>query len=197
MKAALAATALLALSTAPAMAQTWSSYGQGQGQGYYGQGSYGQSYGGQGSYGSGSRSWSSRGSGYNDFNGQQDRPGDYRCDAYWDRGRDDCDASWRDQRSYRGSYGGYRSSYRGGNAQGGGYVYQPYNQGTQYYGAYGRPDQVYPGSGYGGQVGGYGQGGYGQNRDPNRSAWCASQYRSYDANSGFYRAYSGRLIFCG
>lgn len=26
---------------------------------------------------------------------QRDIPGDYRCDAYWDRGRDDCDAAWR------------------------------------------------------------------------------------------------------
>ena len=24
-------------------------------------------------------------------------PGDFRCDAYWDRGRDDCDAAWRTQ----------------------------------------------------------------------------------------------------
>ena len=27
--------------------------------------------------------------------------------------------------------------------------------------------------------------------------WCAARYRSYDARSGYYRAYSGRLIFCG
>lgn len=26
---------------------------------------------------------------------QRDVPGDFRCDAYWDRGRDDCDAAWR------------------------------------------------------------------------------------------------------
>lgn len=26
---------------------------------------------------------------------QRDRPGDFRCDAYWDRGRTDCDAAWR------------------------------------------------------------------------------------------------------
>lgn len=139
----------------------------------------------------GSRTWSSHGRGW-DYDGQADRPGDYRCDAYWDRGRDDCAASWRDQRPFVRSYG---SSHRGrgyGHAAGG-YVYQPYNQGTQYYGAYGRPDQVYPGSGYGGRVGQ--SAGYG--RDNDRSAWCAATYRSYDPVSGYYRAYSGHLVFCG
>lgn len=143
-----------------------------------------------------------------DFNGQADRPGDYRCDAYWDRGRDDCGAAWRDQRRYSSPSYGYSSSYghgryasyERGHGQGGGYVYQPYNQGTQYYGAYGRPDQVYPGGGYGGQVGGYG-GGYGGQYavygDRSRSSYCASRYRSYDPGSGYYRAYSGRLVFCG
>jgi len=173
------ALAALALAVAaPASAQSWTSYGHQDRQG----------------------SWSSHGSGYSnsgrryDFNGQDDRPGDYRCDAYWDAGRDDCGAGWRDQRpsghrsrgygySRYGSYGGH------GYGQGGGYVYQPYNQGTQYYGAYGRPDQVYPGGGYGGQVGGY--------RDGNRAAYCAARYRSYDPGSGYYRAYSGRLVFCG
>ncbi|WP_077356843.1 BA14K family protein [Brevundimonas sp. LM2] len=126
-----------------------------------------------------------------DYNGQRDRPGDYRCDAYWDRGRDDCGAGWRDQRTYRSQGHGYgyghdRYSRYG---QGGGYVYQPYNQGTQYYGSYGRPDQVYPGGGYGGQVGGY--------RDHGRSGYCAARYRSYDPRSGYYRAYSGQLIYCG
>ena len=144
-----------------------------------------------------SRSHSSYGRTGYDYNGQQDRPGDYRCDAYWDRARDDCDARWRDQRPFR-SYGSSRRLDRlpyYGNGQ---YVYQPYNQGTQYYGAYGRPDQVYPGSGYGGQVGGGAYaGGYANGRDPGRSLYCASRYRSYDPHSGYYRAYSGRLIFCG
>ncbi|MBF0665835.1 MAG: BA14K family protein [Brevundimonas sp.] len=27
--------------------------------------------------------------------------------------------------------------------------------------------------------------------------WCAARYRSYDARSGYYRAWSGRLVFCG
>lgn len=137
----------------------------------------------------GSRTWSSHGSGWG-YNGQADRPGDYRCDAYWDRGRDDCDASWRDQRPFVRQH----SSGRGRHGHsGGGYVYQPYNQGTQYWGAYGRPDQVYPGHGYGGQVGHPGAGW----RDPSRTAWCAATYRSYDPVSGYYRAYSGRLVFCG
>lgn len=174
---AFAAVTLLALSTAlPVAAQSWD-------------------------YPDQARSWSSYGRHGYDFNGQQDRPGDYRCDAYWDRARDDCDARWRDQRPVR-SYSSYGSSHRyrsyGRDHDGGGYVYQPYNQGTQYYGAYGRPDQVYPGSGYGGQVGvGYGGGGYSNGRDGNRSAYCASRYRSYDPHSGYYRAYSGRLVFCG
>ena len=132
-----------------------------------------------------------------DYNGQQDRPGDYRCDAYWDRARDDCDARWRDQRPFRSYSSNHRYSRYGHERDGGGYVYQPYNQGTQYYGAYGRPDQVYPGAGYGGQVQGYYGGGYGHGRDANRSSYCASRYRSYDPGSGYYRAYSGRLVFCG
>jgi hypothetical protein len=177
-----------------------------------------------------SRTWSSRGGYGHDFNGQADRPGDYRCDAYWDRGRDDCGAAWRDQRPFvrhssagygygsgytdgrgansghaappgygYGHGGGYGRGYRSGSS--GGYVYQPYSQGTQYYGAYGRPDQVYPGGGYGGHYGapygGYTTGQIGGGRDPGRSAWCASRYRSYDPYSGYYRAYSGRLVFCG
>lgn len=144
------------------------------------------------------RSWSSYSRYGSDVYAQRDRPGDYRCDAYWDRGRDDCRASWRDQRPYGGqSYGQRRYSSHGhGNAQGGGYVYQPYNQGTQYYGAYGRPDQVYPGGGYGGQVGGHG-GAYAGYGDRDRSSWCAARYRSYDPHSGYYRAYSGQLVYCG
>lgn len=168
MKALAAAAALLALAAAvPAAAQ---------------------------SYGHRSQTWSSHGS--HGFNGQADRPGDYRCDAYWDRGRDDCGAGWRDQRPDARRYSTGHGQRRYGT---GGYVYQPYSQGIQYYGAYGRPDQVYPGGGYGGQsVSAYGAH-YGSDpyRDAGRSAWCASRYRSYDPVSGYYRAYSGRLVFCG
>lgn len=153
------------------------------------------------SYPDQARSYSSYARQGHDYNGQADRPGDYRCDAYWDRARDDCDARWRDQRP---AVRTYSSASRHRQERDGGYVYQPYNQGTQYYGAYGRPDQVYPGSGYGGQIGSQSYGGsygggyaQGAQRDPNRTAWCARQYRSYDAVSGFYRAYSGQLIFCG
>lgn len=45
---------------------------------------------------------------------QRDRPGDFRCDAYWDRGRTDCDAAWRTRylahdRAYDYGHGyGYR-----------------------------------------------------------------------------------------
>jgi len=171
MKVAAAAIALSVIA-APAMAQSWT-------------------------YPDQARSYSSYSRYGHDFNGQADRPGDYRCDAYWDRGRDDCGASWRDQRPVR-QYRSYGHRGHGWGSQGGsGYVYQPYNQGTQYYGAYGRPDQVYPGSGYGGRMQNDYSAGYSNGRDPGRQSWCASRYRSYDPVSGYYRAYSGRLVFCG
>lgn len=144
-----------------------------------------------------------------DWRSQLDRPGDYRCDAYWDANRTDCGARWRDQRhrvspqarrDYRtlAGYGGNRGHHRGGDrhdharypAWRRGYGYNPgyrqYGQpaGTAYHGAYGRPDLVYPDGGSHG-------------RDPGRVDWCRATYRSYDPGSGYYRAYSGRLIFCG
>lgn len=151
-----------------------------------------------------------------DWRSQVDRPGDYRCDAFWDASRTDCHARWRDQRhraspqarrDYRtlagyghneGRYGrahGHDGRYptrRRGYGHGYGYGYG-YGRGqptaTAWHGAYGRPDLVYPG----GQDG-YG---YGQGRDPGRVDWCRATYRSYDPGSGYYRAWSGRLIFCG
>ena len=147
-----------------------------------------------------------------DWRSQVDRPGDYRCDAFWDASRTDCDARWRDQRhraspqarrDYRalagyghndGRYGrayghdGRYSTRRRGYGYGYGYGYghgQP--TATAWHGAYGRPDLVYPG----------GQGGYGHGRDPGRVDWCRATYRSYDPGSGYYRAWSGRLVFCG
>lgn len=33
-----------------------------------------------------------------DWRRQLDRPGDYRCDKFWDADRSDCGAGWRDQR---------------------------------------------------------------------------------------------------
>ncbi len=154
--------------------------------------------------------------------GQWDRGGDYRCDAYWDANRTDCDAAWRTPR------GAYRHDGRGqgyGYGQTYGYGYDRYGYGRQGYGygqvaygyghgpsprapygsayghggpyaapavvypaAYGRPDLVYGGEGYG-----YGQGA----RDPRRVDWCRRAYRSYDPYSGYYRAYSGRLVWCG
>ncbi|NBB50615.1 hypothetical protein GVN24_20260 [Rhizobium sp. CRIBSB] len=141
---------------------------------------------------------------------QMDRPGDFRCDAFWDANRTDCDARWRDQRDRTSwnsgstrrydSHGydhGYRAPRGYGQSQGG----------SAYYGAYGRPDLVYPGGGQ--SQGGYGQGGHGQGghgqggyvqggaREPHRIDWCRSTYRSYDPASGYYRAYSGRLVWCG
>jgi hypothetical protein len=154
-----------------------------------------------------------------DWRSQLDRPGDYRCDAFWDASPTDCHARWRDQRhraspqarrNYQalaghgrndGRYGrawyGHQARYptrrRGygyGHGYDDGYGYgQP--AGTAYHGAYGRPDLVYPGG-----HGGYGQEGYG-GRNPGRIDWCRATYRSYDPGSGYYRAWSGRLVFCG
>ena len=147
-----------------------------------------------------------------DWRSQLDRPGDYRCDAFWDASRTDCHARWRDQRrrvshqarrdyralaGYRHNDGRYGRAYGYGHhnrystrrrGHGSSYAYghgQP--TGAVYHGAYGRPDLVYPG----------GHGGYGEGRDPGRIDWCRATYRSYDPGSGYYRAWSGRLIFCG
>jgi hypothetical protein len=172
----LAAALVLGLA-APASAQSWY---QGPSRTWSSQGYYG----GHG-YASGYRGY--------DYNGQADRPGDYRCDAYWDAGRDDCGAAWRDQRPFVRPYSSGR--YRSGYGYGYGHGYRPQGHGygqapaAAYYGSYGRPDLVYPSSGYGG--------GHAGGRDSGRAAWCASRYRSYDPGSGYYRAYSGRLVFCG
>jgi hypothetical protein len=156
-----------------------------------------------------------------DWRGQLDRPGDYRCDAFWDANRTDCGARWLDQRhrvspqarrDYRAlaGYGGNQGRYgqawgygrdnrystrRRGYGHGQDYGYGGGGHGsagTAYHGAYGRPDLVYPGGGRGG----YGPA-HGGGRDPGRVDWCRAAYRSYDARTGYYRAYSGRLIFCG
>lgn len=175
---------------------------------YDGRNSYG--YESQYRYEGGYRS-ERRSSGSSDWSvaAQRDRPGDYRCDAFWDANRSDCDARWRDQR-HRTSYGsssyGYGRDHRDydrrhddrygyGYARpqpwyGSGYRHPPaYGQGgaTPYYGAYGRPDLVYPGSGSA----------YGGGRDARRIDWCRRTYRSYDPRTGYYRAYSGRLVYCG
>lgn len=127
------------------------------------------------------------------YQGQRDVPGDYRCDAYWDRGRSDCDARWRDQRSpwRRNASHGYRPNAGGASA---------------YYGEYGRPDVVYSGGGYGGYSQGnaypdpyghdHGQYAHG-GRDPQRINWCCAEYRSYDPATGYFTAYSGQRVFCG
>lgn len=119
---------------------------------------------------------------------QYDRPGDYRCDAYWDANDRDCAAGWRDQRRYASQGYGYGHRPYGRHGHG-----RRYESGSVHHGAYGRPDIVYAGgeAGYGqahGQAGG---------RDPGRIDWCRRNYRSYDPSSGYYRAYSGRLIWCG
>jgi len=129
---------------------------------------------------------------------QYDRPGDYRCDAFWDANRDDCGAAWRDQR-HRTSYGYRNDGYGRGHGydtrrRGYGYARgESARGGSTYYGAYGRPDLVYPGGG--GSYGGHGS--YGGGRDARRIDWCRATYRSYDPSSGYYRAYSDRLIYCG
>jgi len=167
MKLALIAAVAAALSTAPAVAQTWYDapprYDHPRDGAYQGRDAY-RPHGRNQTYGSGARY---------DFNGQADRPGDYRCDAYWDAGRTDCGAAWRDQQPAHPRR--YRAS---------GYGFGP----SVYPGAYGRPDLIYPG---GGST--YGHGG----RDARRIDWCRSAYRSYDPASGYYRTYDGRLVFCG
>jgi hypothetical protein len=142
-----------------------------------------------------------------DWRSQLDRPGDYRCDQFWDANRTDCDARWRDQRARAGhgpwngnqGYGhgrGYGYSYSGRRDYEYGHDYGLRNYGhasgsTTYEGAYGRPDHVFPGGGrsYGGS--------YSGGRNPGRIDWCRNNYRSYDPYSGYYRGYSGQLIFCG
>lgn len=166
---------MTALIAAPAAAQS-----------HYG--AYGQGHEGVG------RHYSS--GGY-DYQGQRDVPGDYRCDAYWDRGRTDCDAGWRDQRRHasRSAWGYGRHErdrhQRSGGHQGGRTGGHGYGSGeaSAYYGAYGRPDLIYPG-------GGHVRADYGW-RDPGRIDWCRASYRSYDPSSGYYRTYDGRLVFCG
>lgn len=180
--------ALLALASAavaaaaPALAQSYSSYGS------YRSHEYG--------YGHEDRRWDGDARRGYDFNGQADRPGDYRCDRSWDAGRTDCGAAWRDRRPVR--HPGWSDRYWAPGYGPGRYPGRP----VVYPGPYGRPDLVYPGGGVGyAPDDGYGPpygGGYGGTpRDPYRVAWCRASYRSYDPASGFYRTYDGRLIFCG
>lgn len=205
---ALLLAAGLTVAAAPAAAQTW-------GGTYDSRYSYGDSrYGEHDGYGYSRRSDSNAVPSNFDWRSQLDRPGDYRCDAFWDANRADCGAGWRDQRhrvspqarsdyrqlaGYRrdgygydrygyGGYGGYGYSSRT-RAYGSGYGYgHGYNQGgAAYYGAYGRPDLVYPAGGRSDGSHSYGS----------RADWCRANYRSYDPRSGYYRAYSGRLIYCG
>lgn len=146
-----------------------------------------------------------------DWRSQLDRPGDYRCDPFWDANRTDCGDRWRDQRhrvspearrDYRplagygqgyGHYGHYGQDRSGYGRRGYDTAYGHAQGSTTYHGAYGRPDHVYPGGGvsYGGHSGGYNSG-YGS-----RSDWCRANYRSYDPRTGYYRAYSGRWVYCG
>ncbi len=199
---ALIAAAGLSLFALPASAQSWGgTYDSGyrSGDGYR---SYDSGY-GQRSYDSGYSPRRSNAVPSNfDWRSQLDRPGDYRCDQFQDANRDDCGARWRDQRrqaspqarrDYRelAGYGGGYGHSRYGNRRGYGSANYGHAQGsTTYHGAYGRPDHVYPGGGvsYGG---GYNSG-YGS-----RSDWCRANYRSYDPRTGYYRAYSGRLVYCG
>lgn len=173
-------SAAAALTAGAASAQTWASH-----DGYRPYDStpgrhYSNPYRYDGRYGGYDRS----------FNGQADRPGDYRCDAFWDANRSDCGAGWRDQR-HRSSYGygyGHGRGYASGYGYGRGYGSAHGGAGAVYPGAYGRPDLVYPS----------GRGGYASaGRDPARIDWCRWNYRSYDPASGYYRAYSGRLVWCG
>lgn len=135
-------------------------------------------------------------SGFN-WRSQLDRPGDYRCDQFWDANRDDCGDRSRDLRhrvspQAQGEYralAGYGRGYSHGR-RGYGSAYGHAAGSTTYHGAYGRPDHVYPGAGtrYDSHGAGYGGG---------RSEWCRATYRSYNPATGYYRGYSGQLIYCG
>lgn len=180
-----------------------------------------------------------------DWRSQLDRPGDYRCDQYWDASRDDCGDRSRDQRhrvspqarsDYRALAGyGYGPRYgHSHNRRGYGSAYGHAQGSTTFHGAYGRPDHVYPGGGtsYGGHHsgynsghgrgyggggyagggtsyggynsgynsghgGGYAGGGYAGGHGGGRADWCRATYRSYNPATGYYRGYSGQLIYCG
>ena len=198
----------LALVAAPAAAQSW-------GGTYDGGYSYSDS-GSRADHGYSRRSDSNAVPSSFDWRSQLDRPGDYRCDAFWDASRSDCGERWRDQRGrvspqarsdyrqlagygrdgygydrygYSGGYGRYSYSSRGrGYGSAYGYGGGGNQGGTAWYGAYGRPDLVYPAGGHSyGSSGAHG----------NRADWCRATYRSYNPYTGYYRAYSGRLIYCG
>lgn len=214
---ALIAAAGLTLAAAPAAAQSWggtydSGYRSGDGYRAYDSDHGQRSY--QGGYGQ--RRSNAVPSNF-DWRSQLDRPGDYRCDQFWDASRTDCGDRWRDQRhraspqarrDYRqlagygqGGYSHGRYGYSGRRGYGSADNYGHAQGSTTYHGAYGRPDHVYPGGGvsYGGYSGGYG-GGYGGGYNSgygSRSDWCRANYRSYDPRTGYYRAYSGRLVYCG
>ena len=203
---ALIAAAGLTLSALPAAAQSWggtydSGYGERAYEGGHGRQSHGDGYGAHRSNAVPSNF---------DWRSQLDRPGDYRCDQFWDANRENCGARWRDQRrqaspqarrDYRELAGtsGYshgRYGYSGRRGYGSAQDYGHAQGSTTYHGAYGRPDHVYPGGGtsYGSYGTGYGSGynsGYGSRAD-----WCRATYRSYDPHTGYYRAYSGQLVYC-
>ena len=218
---ALIAAAGLTLAAGPAAAQSW---GGTYDAGYRGGDSYRSYDGGYGhqSYGDGHGHRRSNAVPSNfDWRSQLDRPGDYRCDQFWDASRTDCGARWRDQRhrvspqarrdyrelaGYNRGHDGYGHGYsQSGHGYGRSYSRRGYGsayghaQGsTTYHGAYGRPDHVYPGGGvsHGGYSSGHYGGGHGGGYG-SRADWCRATYRSYDPSSGFYRAYSGRLVYCG
>ena len=133
-----------------------------------------------------------------DWRGQLDRPGDFRCDRFQDANRDDCGAGWRNNHQPHGDShdGSGRGPYGYANQRGHGAAWnQDHAQGsTTWQGAYGRPDHVSPGRGVvysRGHAVGY-NGGYGSRAD-----WCRANFQSYDPRTGYYRAYTGRLIYCG
>ena len=91
---ALIAAAGLSLSALPAAAQSWGGtydggYGERAYEGGHGRQSHGDGY--------GSRRSNAVPSNF-DWRSQLDRPGDYRCDQFWDANRENCGARWRDQR---------------------------------------------------------------------------------------------------
>ena len=74
--------------------------------------------------------------------------------------------------------------------------YRPhYREGAHYYPGYGYySERGYRGDGYD-RRDRYDR--YDDRRDRDRSAWCASRYRSYDWRSGTYVGYDGVRRYCG
>lgn len=122
------------------------------------------SYGGYG-YGPSSYGYTQRRARTPSWWDQRDRPGDYRCDAFWNANRTDCHEPWRDQRhltsrsrdhGYGQSYGYGQPHGYGWRGHGAGYSHGVGYAGGHYGGAYHGGYAPRPGYGYSPAHAGYG-----------------------------------------